>query len=563
MWRVWFKQRGTMAAGLGLACLLVAACGETPEPPEEKESDKPQTQPTRLLRNGSLAAPIEKETTFFTEPLATDGSVDYLAALNEKYGQSATDDTNMARRLFVIGALPDAWDEMVRVKAAKAMDVPLSMDTTQQYFSLYDLARRRALAEGDDNPHARAEALAAKLWPLVEGGWNDEPDPRVTEWLELNRAVIERVAELSRREHFFIPLKPVNLPPNLRSVRPVPPNFFRLPLTGLRAEAVHAAASDDPLQAVRLAEAQGRIARLLSRRPEPAYFLACMEEERRVHETFLGIIRTGKLDPAAMTNLAAAYDQLPEAMSFEEYVNVIARCWALDGAMAYQRRPYAKELIASVGLDPDDLEFGRRLGVVVDYGQAMARINTVYDGLATAAAQPTYNARLEAVTAALRPVGDEYLAARRRLNDAEFWFEFTAPETSDKRKREMMTPLLAPVVLLNPRDVEDGRPSTRRLDEECLQATTAQAYRGLTSLAIGIERYRHADGKLPESLSSLLPPEATEGAPSSPGIDGLPPDPFTGESFIYTAAEDGYLLYSVGPNGKDDGGEGDDVAVKM
>ncbi len=36
-------------------------------------------------------------------------------------------------------------------------------------------------------------------------------------------------------------------------------------------------------------------------------------------------------------------------------------------------------------------------------------------------------------------------------------------------------------------------------------------------------------------------------------------DPFTGKTFIYRLLSKGYLVYSIGANGKDDGGRGDDV----
>jgi hypothetical protein len=47
-------------------------------------------------------------------------------------------------------------------------------------------------------------------------------------------------------------------------------------------------------------------------------------------------------------------------------------------------------------------------------------------------------------------------------------------------------------------------------------------------------------------------------------------DIFSGNPLIYRPSETGYLLYSVGPNGKDDGGRGpdddpsgDDLVIRM
>jgi hypothetical protein len=39
-------------------------------------------------------------------------------------------------------------------------------------------------------------------------------------------------------------------------------------------------------------------------------------------------------------------------------------------------------------------------------------------------------------------------------------------------------------------------------------------------------------------------------------LGSVPPDPFTGRGFVYGLPGPSYRLYSVGPDGKDDGGSG-------
>jgi hypothetical protein len=62
-----------------------------------------------------------------------------------------------------------------------------------------------------------------------------------------------------------------------------------------------------------------------------------------------------------------------------------------------------------------------------------------------------------------------------------------------------------------------------------------------------IERYRAAHGQYPGDLSALVPRF----------LDALPPDPFTGKPYVYRRANHGYVLYSVGLDGVDDGGTAD------
>jgi hypothetical protein len=63
--------------------------------------------------------------------------------------------------------------------------------------------------------------------------------------------------------------------------------------------------------------------------------------------------------------------------------------------------------------------------------------------------------------------------------------------------------------------------------------------------AVAIERYRRAHGEaLPGALTDLVPAYLT----------AIPEDPITGTPLLYRSGPDAYLVYSVGPDGKDDGG---------
>ena len=72
---------------------------------------------------------------------------------------------------------------------------------------------------------------------------------------------------------------------------------------------------------------------------------------------------------------------------------------------------------------------------------------------------------------------------------------------------------------------------------------------GATDAAIACERYRRKHGKLPQSLEEVVP----EFLPQ------VPTDPFDGEPLRYVVADDGYLVYSVGPDATDHGGQSDET----
>lgn len=66
--------------------------------------------------------------------------------------------------------------------------------------------------------------------------------------------------------------------------------------------------------------------------------------------------------------------------------------------------------------------------------------------------------------------------------------------------------------------------------------------------AIAVELHRRRKGKLPETLEQLVPEFLPE----------VPADPFDGKPLRYIVGDDAYLIYSVGYDFVDDGGEGDD-----
>jgi hypothetical protein len=62
---------------------------------------------------------------------------------------------------------------------------------------------------------------------------------------------------------------------------------------------------------------------------------------------------------------------------------------------------------------------------------------------------------------------------------------------------------------------------------------------------IAVERFRLANGRLPDSLDEL-PPK---------WLDTVPTDPFDDKPIRYKKLTQGFVTYSIGPDLKDDGGK--------
>jgi len=71
-----------------------------------------------------------------------------------------------------------------------------------------------------------------------------------------------------------------------------------------------------------------------------------------------------------------------------------------------------------------------------------------------------------------------------------------------------------------------------------------QAHCRVTQAGIAVERYRLAEGRLPQSLDNLVPAY----------IKAVPADPYDGRPLKYRSLETGYVVYSIGDDSSDDGG---------
>jgi len=63
--------------------------------------------------------------------------------------------------------------------------------------------------------------------------------------------------------------------------------------------------------------------------------------------------------------------------------------------------------------------------------------------------------------------------------------------------------------------------------------------------ALAVERFRLAKRRPPAELSQLVPRF----------LATVPRDPFDGQQLRYKPLPTGYVLYSIGPDGRDDGGK--------
>jgi len=79
-----------------------------------------------------------------------------------------------------------------------------------------------------------------------------------------------------------------------------------------------------------------------------------------------------------------------------------------------------------------------------------------------------------------------------------------------------------------------------------VKETDREADLAVARVGLACRIFKSRSGRLPDRLAELSPDILKE----------IPIDPYTGASLIYKKNDDGFIVYSIGSNGKDDGGRG-------
>jgi hypothetical protein len=86
-----------------------------------------------------------------------------------------------------------------------------------------------------------------------------------------------------------------------------------------------------------------------------------------------------------------------------------------------------------------------------------------------------------------------------------------------------------------------------------LKEAILEAFMGTGKIALACKIYKNQEGQFPENIAELIPGILAE----------EPMDPFTGDPYIYKLQENGFMVYSVGSNERDDEGRATYQVTKL
>lgn len=152
---------------------------------------------SRVGRGPSPPPTVSRETTWLTEPLRPDGTIDYAAALDAEWGRGVTPENNAAPVIArIVGGNLERFTAE-ELAAAPEVEWPLV-----DFDAWHDRRRRRA-------PDGSAQGVELDAMEVFDAAWTGgllEPGhaQRIDEWLEEHEEALDRAPIAAARPRLFV-----------------------------------------------------------------------------------------------------------------------------------------------------------------------------------------------------------------------------------------------------------------------------------------------------------------------------------------------------------------------
>ncbi len=508
--------------------------------------------PVLLLLGGSVVGaddkppapklPLGKETTYVTGPLDKQGYIDYEAALNAELGRGITPEKNANVLLIqAFGPAPEGGNGLPPAYF-KWLDAPAPPREGEYFVGINTFARNR-LALTDNQLMAVFEQQSQ----ATRRPWSAKDFTVIAEWLKANEKPLAVASEATKRPEYYNPLVTNRkegqassllevLLPSVQKCRELATAFTARAMLRLNEGKFNDAWAD--------LLACHRLSRLLSRGATLIEGLVAVAIGQIAHNSTLAYLDNAKLTGKQAADRLKELRALPPFAPVADRIDLGERFMGLDSLQNIRRGGVGQlNALAGGAVVKPTAEELKALDAI-DWTPGLKNLNQWYDRMATAM-RLKERADREKEFAKI----EKELTARKK--------DATAPDNlaklllgkggADKTVSKTITDVL--MGLLTPA-VQKVQSAYDRVE---------QVERNL-HVAFAMAAFRADTGKYPAKLNDLVPKY----------LPAVPGDIFSGKPLIYKPSEKGYLFYSVGQNGKDDGGrwyddepQGDDPGVRM
>lgn len=486
-----------------------------------------------------------KETTYFVGPLDKEGYVDYAAALNEHFGRGVTPENN-ANVLYWLATGPMSESAGVPRELFKLLGMDPPPDKGLYHADLGTYLVKQLKIDFSD-PRYTAISEAFRDHALVEP-WSEALFPHVGSWLTFNAAPLDTVLAGTRQQASYAPLfhpKDPDTPTFLTQTilfgvstrRDFGRAFTARALLHLGEGRPHAAWED--LQACH------RLAAHVACGPWTIDSLVGVSIDGMASAGDLTFLKHARLSAEQAARCLEELQALPPLPPIAEKITVTERVVFLDCIQSLARHGQpALDALWTEFQEESPPEWVPKVDLSqVDWDEAFKVGNTWFDRYVEALGGKDVTKTLKAVA----ELDGKFVAFAAEVRSGP-----PPPlPAGDALGRQKIGQRLGGYLFVL---FHSAFPAVLNADARGLQA------RHNAQVAFALAAHRAANGSYPAKLADLSPRYLKQ----------VPPDVFTGRELVYSAAADSYVLYSVGPNGKDEGGAGyrdvpagDDLMVRM
>lgn len=506
---------------------LTSICN--PPPAEAQvQCDNPVEVPPPTAPHTRFAVTISRETTFFTEPLTNDGFVDYVAALNGRFGRGVKPEENAAVVLWRItrdGASDDATRDY-RQNLLEHWGIEPPTEPVVPVVPLYDPVSK---------DFSTVDRLYQQEQAASDGPWATEELPAIAAWLEANEQVLQIACEAARRPHYFNPVLSADFVGNDSRGGPAtdPVKNARLVSRLLRMRAMLRIHQERYGEAWSDLMVTAQLGRLLAQGATLTEWLVGIGIESSANAGMRAYLQHAPIDTKTVQRCRRDLAELPRRQTAIEVIDVYDRVSLLALAQHVAER--------TQGFDYFEEMFAMRqarepvspvVKAVVynklwrpDWDVALRRVNRCYDRFAELLKIKSYSERKRAVEAYCNEVARLPQTLEENLN----WLAgICNKQTHGVALGEQHAAILIDVMSM-PLAIKD---SEDRLKQ----------YAELMDVGFALAAWRADHGDYPDMLEDLVPRY----------IKQVPGDRFSGGKLIYRRRHGGYVLNSVGSNGQDD-----------
>jgi hypothetical protein len=385
--------------------------------------------------------------------------------------------------------------------------------------------------------------LDQKDW-AIKRPWTATDYPRIAEWLKANDKPLALAIEASKRPEYFNPLisgKKATEPGSLVGALIPSVQKCRELACALAGRAMLRAAEGKFDEAWQDLLACHRLARLVARGASIIEDLVGIAIDRIASQADLAYLQRADLSARQIRDRLKDLQVLPPLPPLADKIDLCERFVYLETVQLIRcQGPGMLDGIGDCGVAKKSTPVEIRAMERIDWEPVLISGNQWYDRLAAAMRQKDRAERKEA----LGKIENDLKALKKDIPSSDVLSRFLLDEKErGKAIGDTLLTLLMPA-FLKVQDAHDRSEQTERN----------------LHLTFALAAYHADNGRYPDKLDDLAPMY----------LATIPDDLFSGKALHYRLSEMGYLLYSVGVNGKDDGGReyddeppGDDLVVRM